>query len=247
MNLHQLRTQLSQTRYTLLIAAVMLLMIYFGYQLAMVNEYLLERSLEQSQTTLQNLSNENERVVKQKNELAAQLEIAEITKENLERKLQEGLERESRLKEQMAFYQKVISPEISKDGFTIDSIQIAPTASDDVLQLSMILVQQIRLKAVINGELIVSIHGSLAGEPYTLHLNNQYEKANSPLLYRFKYFQIVDTTFSVPNGFIPEKMFVETGIRQYKRFKGTYKQEFDIFLADENEWQIEPLGFTQVN
>ncbi|WP_100656109.1 DUF6776 family protein [Alteromonas flava] len=240
MNLHQLRTQLSQTRYTLVMVGVMLLMVYIGYQLALFNQQRQQQSLAQLQVTMTNLTNENEALTSANNTLRAQLEIAELTKENLDQEIQQGLTRETQLKEQLSFYQKVIAPEESEDGFTIDSIQIAPSATANRLQLSLVLVQQLRLKGVIYGTLKIQLLGNIAGQAITLDLQELVSDGD-PFAFRFKYFQIIDTYFSVPEEFVPEALQIEAGIRQYQRYKGTYRQSFKITVDDEGAWLVNTL------
>lgn len=238
MNLNQLREQLSRTRYTVLIALVMLVMIYIGYQLAQLNFDYLQRQLDMMQTTTDNLAAENQQFITQANELRARVEIAEFANEALDERIKQGLERERTLTEQVTFYQKVVAPELSEDGFSIDGVQVAKTASENYFQLSMVLIQQTRVKSTINGVLNIQIHGSQNDRPTQLSLADIAMIEDDELRYSFKYFQTKELLFALPEGFIPERLVINTDIRQYRRSRGNYSRTLEwaeIQSWDESE------------
>ena len=72
------------------------------------------------------------------------LEIAQLANEALDVRIREGLQRERALSEQVTFYQKVIAPELSEDGFSIDGVQVTATASENYYSLSMVLIRRVR-------------------------------------------------------------------------------------------------------
>lgn len=227
MNLNQLREQLSRTRYTLLITLVMLVMLYIGYQLAQLNFDYLTRQMDMMQTTTDNLAAENQQLITQANELRARVEIAEFANEALDERIKQGLARERQLTEQVTFYQKVVAPELSEDGFSIDGVQVAETASENYYQLSMVLIQQTRLKSTINGTLNIVIHGSQNDQPTRLNLADIAVMEDDELRYSFKYFQTKALLFSLPEGFVPERLDVSTDIRQYRRSRGSYARTLE--------------------
>lgn len=234
MNLHQLRTQFSRTRFTLIVAFALLVMLYLGYQLAQFNFAQMGRETQQVQTTNENLLVENESLTKRVNELLAQLEISELANEALDTRIKEGLNRERDLNEQIRFYQNVVAPELSEEGFSIDGIQVATTASPGYYQLSLVLIQQTRVKATINGNLNIRVQGSLNGEPTTVSINQQNTTPDSDFSYSFKYFQTIYLMFTLPEGFVPERMLISTDIRQYRRSRGRYERIVEWSSIAEN-------------
>jgi len=239
LNLHELRSQLSRTRYTLVIAFVMVVMVYVGFQLAQVNQDYLQQQLQMEQTTTRNLAEENRRLVTQKNELNVELEIAKLANEALDTRIREGLQRERALNEQVTFYQKVIAPELSEEGFSIDGVQVAATASENYYSLSMVLIQQTRIKDTISGNLSIRLIGSRDGKPASIPLTELLpESSEQPLRYSFKYFQTLSVDFRKPDNFVPERIDISTTIYQYRKRRGDYSYTVD--------WsQVNDLGAPQ--
>ncbi|MBT0585261.1 DUF6776 family protein [Alteromonas oceanisediminis] len=225
MNLHELRSGLTRMRYTLLITLVMLVMTYFGYQLAQLHHQYLSEQLAVAETTVRNLSAENQTLIQTNNQLKAQYEIAELANEALDQRIQQGLLRERQLTEQVTFYQKVVAPELSEEGFSIDGVQVAETSSDDYFSLSMVLIQQTRVKATIKGELDIFLYGSLNGQPMEHRLTADNGLIGD-LNFSFKYFQTLQVEFQLPAGFIPDRLQTSTSIYQYRKKRGDYEKSF---------------------
>ena len=239
MNLQQLRTQLSETRYTLVIVLVMFVMLYIGFQLAQLSFDYLTRQLAISQNTAANLAEENQQLVTSANELTAQLEIAKLTNEVLDDRIRDGLERERALKEQVAFYQNVLAPELSEQGFTADGVQMAAAASTGYYTLSMVLIQQTRVKGTINGRLNLVVSGSHNGQPTSINLNRQDVGDEGQMNYSFRYFQTMDIVFTLPEGFVPEQLDIDTEIRQFRRVRGNYSRSLDISVSDDGQIELQ--------
>ncbi|MGB2427514.1 MAG: DUF6776 family protein [Alteromonas sp.] len=239
MNLQQLRTQLSETRYTLVIVLVMFVMLYIGFQLAQLSFDYLTRQLAISQNTAANLAEENQQLVTSANELTAQLEIAKLTNEVLDDRIRDGLERERALKEQVTFYQNVLAPELSEQGFTADGVQMAAAASTGYYTLSMVLIQQTRVKGTINGRLNLVVSGSHNGQPASINLNRQDVGDEGQMNYSFRYFQTMDIVFTLPEGFVPEQLDIDTEIRQFRRARGNYSRSLDIIVSDDGQIELQ--------
>lgn len=225
MNLHELRMKLTQTKFTLVIVLVMTLMLYVGFQLAQVNRAYLKQQVEIAKTTTTNFALENQKLVTQKNELNAELEIAQLANEALDVRIRDGLQRERDLTEQVTFYQKVIAPELSEDGFSIDGVQIVAAASENYYNLSMVLIQQTRLKDTISGTLTLNLIGSREGKPESIDISQQISNdSEQSLRYSFKYFQTLTIAFVRPVDFIPERLEITTTIYQYRKRRGDYSR-----------------------
>lgn len=231
MNLHELRLKLTRIRFTLVIAAAMALMLYVGFQLATVNRAYLIKQIDMAGVTTHNLTTENQTLITQTNELNAKLEIAQLANEALALKIRESLQRERSLTEQVLFYQKVIAPELSEQGFSIDGIQIATAASENYYTLSMVLIQQTRLKDTISGRLAIKLIGSRNGRPASMDITELPPSDKSPLSYSFKYFQTLSMLFTKPPDFIPERLEISTTIYQYRKRRGEYSQTIEWHAA----------------
>lgn len=235
LNLHELRLKLTRTRFTLVIAVVMALMLYIGFQLAQVNRAYLLQQVDMASVTTNNLTAENQSLITQKNELNAQLEIAQLANEALDVSIKDGLQRERALTEQVTFYQKVIAPELSEDGFSIDGVQVATSASENYYNLSMVLIQQTRLKDTISGNLAIKLIGSRDGKPASIDITELITSTSEqPLRYSFKYFQTLTIGFLKPSDFVPERLEIATTIYQYRKRRGDYSRIVDWQTAFDN-------------
>lgn len=205
----------------MLVLFCMLAMAYFGYKLAHFVDETIQVENRQLTTSMENLKNENNELVTEKNQLLVQLEMANMGKQ-VAREEQALLQSSIvELEEKIAFYERVVAPEVTQDGFLVDGVSVAETASDGYWQLQLVLLQQRQNKAIVRGNLSVVLSGALNGKPHEFQLVQDVLESGS-LTYRFKYFQRLDLLFSLPEGFVPEDVSFATQVYQYNRLRGTY-------------------------
>ena len=225
MNLAALKEQLGFVRYYGLVIFVLAGMFYAGHEFAKKRNEILSAKNELLAQSIQNLTNENQLINSQLNVKKVELEVASIANEQAQQTLKNRLNLESELRQQISFYQKVMAPEMMQDGFVIESAEISATASDSNYAIKLMMLQHENIKATIKGTLEVTIFGSLQGKPASYSLDKLQDDPEQKLSFAFKYFEVVETRITLPDGFIPDRLEISTDIYKYKRKRGSYKTQ----------------------
>ncbi|MFA3792647.1 DUF6776 family protein [Aliiglaciecola sp. SL4] len=181
--------------------------------------------------TIENLSQDNQRLTKQLNILGVELEVQREAVKKSQLSLEQGLAKEAKLKEEIQFYQRVMAPELEQDGFVIEAFEVKKSISDRAYWFELVLMQQNKIKNVVKGSIDVTIMGSENGKPKQYNLSDLVTDEPSKLSFSFKYFQTIRGELILPNNFSPEKILVKTEVFQFKRKRGKLEKTFD--------WKIE--------
>lgn len=223
MDLNAYREKVGFARFYVFVFGLVGAAFWLGYELAQTQKRKLLDEQQLLSKSLNNLTKVHEALKSEHNMLKVELDIAQLATEKNQVSYQESIERERALKEQLSFYQRVMAPEMSQDGFIIDKIQITPTKSKNNYSVNMILLQHENIKAVIKGDLDIIIFGSQAGNPTNIKLEQVLDEPKDPLNYAFKYFQVVQTSITLPEGFLPERLEISTSVYKYRKKRGDYK------------------------
>lgn len=236
MNLSEIPHRLGQTRTVLLLGASLLAMVVFGIFLANTERGQLLKEAEQLQHTVANLQTENEHLQTLTNRLNVKLELSEMRAEQLKLEVVRLEESVFNLQKDKAFYQHVIAPETTQDGFFIDGLELFPTATEGYYKVTMVLLQQQAVSAIVRGELSVSVTGILDSKHRILTSAEDAILPEGEVAYGFKYFQPVTLYLQLPENFLPESLAFSTTVYQYKRRRGDYQRSYnwqDILVTEQ--------------
>lgn len=148
---------------------------------------------------------ENQQV---KDELAKLRTSAEVDRQAqalLRESLAESEARIAELNEELEFYRRIVVPPEGQAGLRVQSFEAMP-AADDHYRLRMLLVQSPQRSGRAQGQLDLSLRGTLRGEEASLALQ---QLAAEPVEYEFLYFQDLEVEVLLPEGFAPEYAEVE--------------------------------------
>lgn len=190
-----------------------------------------QADIEKLEHTMENLSVENQNLNRQLNILGVELEVQRLAAQKSQVEIQSGLEREALLKKDIQFYQKVMAPELKEGGFLIEAFDVTKSLSDQAYRYEIVLLQQDKIKSMVNGNISVTLIGSENGQPKQYNLKSMITETSSPLKFSFKYFQRINGEMILPEGFLVEKVAVKAQVFQFKRRRGELERVFD--------WQIE--------
>lgn len=210
-----------------LIFAVLGITFYLGYVLASWHIGSQDKEMKVMQQSMKNLASENQSLNSRINAMQIALDVANLSKQQNQVAMQEALSRESALKEQIGFYQRVMAPELTQDGFVVERMEIVKTPSNNNYAVSMILLQHEDIKATIKGDLEITITGSLRGSPQSFDLRVLQDEPKTPLKYGFRYFQVINTTITLPDNFAPQGFEISTDVYKYNRKRGRYNTSID--------------------
>ena len=153
-----------------------------------------------------------------KAELARVLTSIDVDREAQLRLTETLAEREARvaeLNEELGFYRRIVSPSDGQAGLRVQGFEVMDgnNGSDgsngaiaNSYRLRLLLVQSPQRSGRAQGEVDLSLRGTLRGETVSLTLQ---ELAAEPQEYEFLYFQDVDVDVILPEGFEPETAEIE--------------------------------------
>lgn len=232
MTTDQLKQFLGNHKWSLIIGAAMLAMVGFGYQLSHIEERFNIQNLRAAENTLALVSDENSALITKVNQLEVALSVTTMEKEALLEQITELKGEMLELEQQNVFYQRVVSPEQSQEGFIVDNVEVEGLENGRYT-LRFVLLQQRQNRAVVNGSLAIELVGIQNGEPFSLKTGDA-EFLESPVAYRFRYFQAVSLEFVLPEGSDVNQIHLSTVVYQYQRRIGVYEQSYtwsDVILS----------------
>lgn len=236
MALKKYREKIGFVRFYALLLVVLGFAFYAGYEFADIQKNKLQAQNRLANKSLANLMQENEQLQSEFNVLKVELDIAQLTNERSQATTKDSIIREQALKEQVSFYQRVMAPEMTQDGFLVQRMEINPTLSERNFSIKMMLLQHEDVKAVIKGELRIQMFGSAQGKPVNFSIVDLQDEPKTSLAFAFKYFQVIETNITLPEGFTPERFEINTGIYKYRKKRGDYSTTIrwqEAFALDE--------------
>lgn len=112
------------------------------------------------------------------------------------------------LREELAFYRGIVSPDNGAAGLRVQSLRIQPGPDRDRFHFRLVLIQAIKHDRRASGEITVAIHGQRGGEAVSLQLSDLVMNDADKLSYSFKYFQDFEGDFRLPDNFQPQRVEV---------------------------------------
>lgn len=222
MNLQRYREKVGFVRFYALLLFALVIVFYAGYEFAHLRKESLQAENRLLLKSMNNLTQEHDKLVSEFNMLKVELDIAELANEQSQVANKESLVREQDLKEQISFYQRVLAPELSQDGFVVERMEVSPTLSENNYSIKLMMLQHENIKAVVKGELDIRIFGSKDGKVTSFSISNVQDEPKSSMKFAFKYFQVIETSVTLPENFTPDRFEISTDIFKYNRKRGDY-------------------------
>jgi septal ring factor EnvC (AmiA/AmiB activator) len=114
--------------------------------------------------------------------------------------------RVAELNEELEFYRRIVSPQEGQAGLRVQAFEVIPGDMANAYRLKLLLVQSPQRSGRAQGQLDLSLRGTLDGQEASLALE---QVAAEPRSFEFLYFQDVDIEVILPEGFVPESVDVE--------------------------------------
>jgi len=114
----------------------------------------------------------------------------------------------SDVKQERAFYQRVIAPETLAKGLYVYSFKINATGKPGTYQYKLIVAQGINKKRVVKGHYSLSVLGKVAGKEKVLSLQNMLSSKQKTKGFVFKYYELLTGVLVFEEGFTPEQVVV---------------------------------------
>jgi len=121
------------------------------------------------------------------------------------------------LKEELAFYRGIVSPQDASSGLHLQRFKIESNGKSRSYRYKIVLTQVLKNDRLATGKVRLSIDGVKNNQPLTLTLKELSEKHVKELNYRFKYFQKLEGNLTLPAGFTPFRVNAQIIPRSRKR------------------------------
>ncbi|MFK7865377.1 MAG: DUF6776 family protein [Pseudohongiellaceae bacterium] len=161
------------------------------------------------------LSQELQRYESENSELRRQIAILDRSSvldkratEEVQATIMSLRERVAQLEQDIVYYRQVVSDETGETGLVISQLDIATTAESGVYSYKLVLRQlDADGDSYLIGSVNVNLVGSQGEQQMILPLRQlSQEQEELDILLRFKYFQNIEGSLTLPQGFSPERV-----------------------------------------
>ena len=137
------------------------------------------------------------------------------------------------LKEELAFYRGIVSPTDTAKGLKIQDFEISTGILPGTYQFKVVLTQVLNNDTVARGDMLFEVSGLLKGEQKSYTLAQMSDGAGGDgTPFHFKYFQILEGEFLLPEGFEPIK--VNLTVKPKSRAHNKLTQAFDWVVGEKS-------------
>lgn len=137
------------------------------------------------------------------------------------------------LKEELAFYRGIVSPSDATKGLKIQNFELSEGAQAREYQFKVVLTQVLNNGTVARGEMLLEVAGLQQGEQKSYSLEQLGSASDSDATaFNFKYFQILEGNFQLPEGFEPIK--VNLTVKPKSKTHNKLTQAFDWVVREKS-------------
>ncbi len=124
----------------------------------------------------------------------------------------------SELKEEVAFYRGIATPQAAAQGLHIQNLQVSGNGSERGYSYKLVLVQMAKEKRETSGTVTLTVQGLLhqAQKEYSF---SELSGRDAGKTFKFKYFGQTEGDIILPADFVPTRVVVQVSVRSPKRSK----------------------------
>jgi hypothetical protein len=159
--------------------------------------------------SVERLSAENKELVKRQDFVENSQKIDLQARKDSRRSLTKLHGELSEVKEQLAFYQRVVAPETLVKGLYINSFELKQGDEAGRYHYQLVVAQGASQKRALKGQYRLSVAGKLKGKRKTLSLKDIAIDAKQRKVFSFRYYEILSGEITLPSGFNPESIRVK--------------------------------------
>jgi hypothetical protein len=112
------------------------------------------------------------------------------------------------LREQLAFYRGIVSPDLSRAGVRVYEFKVDKSTTSTGFHYELVLIQSVRHDRQVGGRIQIDMEGTKDGVAQTLKLEDAALGGAKTLQFSFKYFEEFNGEFHLPPGFRPVRVTV---------------------------------------
>ena len=211
----KLKQRIGPLAFYLGIMSLLCVSVYFSFWLGGRLADVDEKTVAQQSERLDQLYQQIEGLEYQTNVLSVELDIERSANEELQAELTELQNDNYALRRDVAFYQKIMAPELEQGGVVIESFALTPNANKRHFHFSLALLQIEQRRQFVEGNITIELQAR-TGEK-TVKRYNLLELANiepRPHAFSMRYFSLLEGDFILPEGVLPEHVDVRVTLTQ---------------------------------
>ncbi|MBY5980405.1 DUF6776 family protein [Ferrimonas balearica] len=192
----------------LVLLVMALALILTGYSVGYVEQWALHKQVDHYQAAQEEWHQER---LELERELATRgLEVRMEQQSQAETREMMARQREQiqALETDLTFFRNIMAPEKTADGVQIHDFILDETADLDRFRFRLVLTQQKIRKRFVKGNVTLTLYGSEQGQAVSRDLT-QLGVDGAGLKFSFRYFQQLEDEFTLPQGFVPERLVVQ--------------------------------------
>ncbi len=160
------------------------------------------------QTTEAQLADQRKQVDYLTAELAVERHTSQLQMQDLKSEQQKLFE----TRKELAFYQKIISPDLQANSLIIDSFTLSPGNAVGKYKFNLVLIEQDKQKNFAKGQITLTLVGKKAEKKATVDLLQLAGFSKADRRFSFKHFQIFEGEFVLPSAFTAEQVDVTISV-----------------------------------
>jgi TolA-binding protein len=160
------------------------------------------------QTNEEQLADQRKQVDYLTAELAVERHTSKLQMQDLKAEQQKLFE----TRKELAFYQKIISPDLQANSLIIDSFTLSPGNAVGKYKFNLVLIEQDKQKNFAKGQITLMLVGKKAGKKTSVDLLQLAGFSKADRRFSFKYFQIFEGEFVLPSAFKAEQVEVTISV-----------------------------------
>lgn len=115
-------------------------------------------------------------------------------------------------RKELAFYQKIISPDLQANSLIIESFSLTKGSAVGSYKFNLVLIEQDKQKNFAKGQISLSLKGVKQNKKTSIDLLKLAGFAKADRRFSFKHFQIFEGEFVLPAAFVPEEVEVTVAV-----------------------------------
>lgn len=206
----------------LIFAAV--LVVYLAYLAGVWHAKALKEEVSKQSQQLEQLYQRLEQMEYQRHVREVELDIERSANQSLQNELSVLQNDNYGLRRDLAFYQKIMAPELEASGVTIDSLTVTQNRSENHFHFSLAVLQIEQRRNFVQGNVTVELVGRIDGTKKRYDLLKLANIAQDDRSFSMRYFSLYEGDFFMPEGLVPER--IEVKVQLTKGGTGTLNRAF---------------------
>lgn len=185
---------------------------YLGNIALLQQQQLLSNDVANLQQQLQQKEQALAAQMKQSDYLAAELAVERNTIALQQQDLKAEQQKLYETRKELAFYQKIISPDLQANSLIIESFSLTKGSAVGSYKFNLVLIEQDKQKNFAKGQISLSLQGKKQGKKTNIDLLKLAGFAKADRRFSFKHFQIFEGEFVLPAAFDAEQVEVTVSV-----------------------------------